>query len=130
MVMIKEDYVSFETAKLLKSKKFHIPTRSHYDGRGGFGFLDICEIDWNNYKCFKERRCYSAPTHQMARKWLRKMYNINIDIVPVWNQKRFEYQVFIVTPENAKHCYVDEKLYLGYEEAAEAGIKYSLENLI
>jgi hypothetical protein len=66
----------------------------------------------------------------MAMAWLREVHNINIDIVPVWNQKRWEYQVFVVTPENAKQCYIDDKIYLGYEEAVEAAIKYCLENLI
>jgi hypothetical protein len=134
MVMITEDYVSFETAKLLKEKGFE-----------GHSILTIYDKNAANayIKELKEKHLpyssddpklkefyYTQPTHQMARKWLRKVYNINIDIVPVWNHKQFEYQVFIVTPENAKHCYIDDKLYLGYEEAAEAGIKYSLENLV
>ncbi len=63
-------------------------------------------------------------------KWLREVHNINIDIVSIWNHKRFEYQVFVVTPENARHCYVDDKLYLGYEQACETAIKYCLEHLI
>ena len=118
--MITEDYVSFETAKLLKEKGFEGFTLFSYSNRGS----TMCghwenEIDWLP-KC----------TLQMAMKWLRESHNINIDIVPIWNQKRFEYQVFVVTPENAKHCYIDDKLYLGYEEACEAAIKYCLENLL
>lgn len=109
--MITEDYVSDETFKLLKEK----------------GFDDSCcrfviESDKTYYR--------GTPTLQMAMKWLREVYNVNIDIVSVWNQKQFEYQVFVVTPENAKRCYVDDKLYLGYEEAIDAAIQYSLENLI
>ena len=80
MPTITEDYVSFEVAKLLKSKKFHVPTRSHYDGRGGFGFLNISEVDWNNYKFFRERRCYSAPTLQITMKWLREVHDIHIEL--------------------------------------------------
>jgi hypothetical protein len=66
----------------------------------------------------------------MACKWLREVHNVSIDIVSVWNQKRFEYQVFVVTPENAKHCYIDDKLYFSYEKACEVAIKYCLEHLI
>lgn len=120
--MITEDYCSFEVAKLLKEKGFNEKTPASYNESGefqeGFG-------RWNTTPIY-----YSAPTFQMARKWLRETYNINIDIVPIWNQNRFEYQVFIVTPENAKHCYIDDKLYLVYEEAVEAALKYSLKNLI
>jgi hypothetical protein len=134
MATIEEDYVSFETAKLLKEKGFE-----------GYSIISIFDEDAANayIKELQEKHLpyssddpklkeffYTKPTLQMAMKWLRKAHNINIDIVPIWNQKRFEYQVFIITPENAKHCYVDEKLYLVYEQACEAAIKYSLKNLI
>ena len=133
MTTITEDYVSFEIAKLLKSKKFHIPTRSHYDGRGGFGFLDICEIDWNYYKCFRERRCYSAPTLQMAMKWLREVYNIFIVIEPhkydYINEKNSSYVTSLWQGDNYYEN-ITSKDYPTYEEAIEATLKFSLENLI
>jgi hypothetical protein len=58
------------------------------------------------------------------------VHNINIDIVPVWNQIRWEYQIFIITPTTSQHPYVDDTLYLNYEEAIDAALKYVLENLI
>jgi hypothetical protein len=123
MATITEDYVSFEMAKLLVRKgfDFNAEYESYYTLEGVIVYFKDKTQDIN-----------IAPriTLQMAMKWLRGVHNTNIDIVSVWNQKRFEYQVFIVTPENAKHCYVDEKLYLSYEKAAEAGIKYCLDNLI
>ena len=135
MATITEDYVSFETAKLLKEKGF--------EGYSIFTIYDIDEAKNAYIKALREKHLpyssddpklkdfyYTQPTLQMATKWLREVHNINIDIVSVWNQKRFEYQVFIVTPENAKHCYVDDKLYLGYEQAVEAAIRYCLEHLI
>ena len=122
--MITEDYVSFEVAKLLKEKGFDILVWTRYEDNDEVIFGD--KYNWNNSPMGQT----SAPTHQMVRKWLRKMYNINISIVPIWNHNRFEYQVFVVTPENAKHCYIDDKLYLEYEEAVESALKYSLENLI
>ena len=72
----------------------------------------------------------SAPTHQMAMCWLRKIHNINIDIVSIWNQIRWEYQVFIITPTTSKHPYIDKQLYMDYEEAVEAALNHTLENLI
>jgi hypothetical protein len=123
MATITEDYVSFEMAKLLVRKgfDFNAEYESYYTLEGVIVYFKDKTQDIN-----------IAPriTLQMAMKWLREVHNTNIDIVSVWNQKRFEYQVFIVTPKNAKHCYVDDKLYLSYEEAAEAGIKYCLDNLI
>lgn len=119
---INEDYVSFETAKLLKDKGFNECPLNRYDDcgylwvQGGYNKT----IKWH----------FPAPTLQMAMKWLRRIHNVNIDIVSIWNRKQFEYQVFVVTPEKAKDCYVDNKLYLSYEEACEAAIQYCLEKLI
>ena len=125
--MIKEDYCSFEVAQLLKEKGFDEPCLRVYDKNG---IISIRYLGFDIPHDYTNRLFYLCPTHQMAMKWLRETHNINIDIVPIWNQKRFEYQVFVVTPENAKQCYIDDKLYLGYEEAVEAGIKYCLEKLI
>ena len=126
--MITEDYVSFETAKLLKEKGFDDEyTNAFYDKSGILYFIDILS-DFSEHT--DNDTDIAASTLYVAMKWLREVHNINIDIVPIWNQKRFEYQVFVVTPENAKHYYIDDKLYLGYEQACEAAIKYCLENLI
>lgn len=132
MTTITEDYVSFEIAKLLKDKGFNERLFTFYitDEAKKEGYFELMaftddKID-NNHSDY----CYLAPTLQMIMKWLREVYNINVDIVPIWNQKRFEYQIFVVTPENAKHCYIDDKLYLGYEEAVEAAIEYCLKNLV
>ena len=122
MAIITEDYVSFEVATLLRKKGFDGEVHAWHN------VFDRTNLD---FSLGEAPHCnIPAPTLQMAMKWLREVHNINIDIVPIWNQKRFEYQVFVVTPENAKHCYVDDKLYLGYEEAVEAAIKYCLEHLI
>lgn len=55
--MITEDYVSFNTAKLLKEK----------------GFDEECQQYYGDYK-------YSCPTLQMAMKWLREVHNLFIFI--------------------------------------------------
>lgn len=125
--MITEDYCSYEVAKLLKEKGFNESCEQIYDGEGDL-LANNCR--YINEESPNEYFHSLAPTHQMAIKWLREVYNTNISIVPIWNQKRFEYQVFVVTPENAKHCYIDDKLYLSYEEAVEAALEYSLKNLI
>ena len=123
-MIIQEDYVSFEIAKLLKEKGFNEPCYNCYLNK------ELSNYDYASTNFELIENVISAPTYQMTMKWLREVHNINIDIVPIWNQKRFEYQVFVVTPENAKHCYIDDKLYFSYEEATEVAIKYCLENLI
>ena len=125
--MIKEDYCSFEIAKLLKGKGFNWDCITYYmDSKPNnvqYSMLFENNTTW-------EERCCSAPTHQMTMAWLREVHNINIDIVPIWNRNRWEYQIFIVTPATSQRPYVANTLYLDYEEAVEEALKYSLENLI
>lgn len=124
--MITEDYVSFEVAKLLKEKGFNESCVWAYDPNSASfakSYSEHKNSELNEYE-------YSKPTFQMAMKWFRKEHNIHIDIVSIWNQKRWEYQVFVITPITSQCPYVDDKLYMGYEEAVEVALKYSLENLI
>ena len=123
--MIQEAYVSFEIAKLLKEKGFNEPIRCWYDN-----FQDFHEegMRMSNTDCLPPT--VMCPTCQMAMAWLREKYNINIDIVSIWEQKRWEYQVYIITPSTSKHPYRIDILYTAYEEAVEAALKYCLEKLI
>ena len=70
--MITEDYVSFETAKLLKEKGFDESTSMVYMSYG-----DLCKL--NRYDSIRNSNYnditknyfeYTAPTLQMAMKWL------------------------------------------------------------
>lgn len=70
--MIKEAYVSFEVAKLLKEKGFNISIDSKnwiycmYDENGN--------IHWGTY----DKNWYFRITHQMIMQWLREVHNIMI----------------------------------------------------
>lgn len=127
MATIKEDYVSYEVARLLKEKGFNWDCITYYvdsnPNNVQYSMLFENNTTW-------EERCCSAPTHQMTMAWLREVHNINIDIVPIWNRNRWEYQIFIVTPATSQRPYVANTLYLDYEEAAKEALKHSLENLI
>lgn len=124
MTTITEDYVSFETAKLLKDKGF----------------------DWNcKSKRFYPEPCYDqespdgiyAPTLQMAMKWLREVHNIHIRTSPYGpypnNDNIFKYKFEIITMFYETMICVNGHKDEGYksnEQACEAAIKYCLENLI
>lgn len=75
--MITEDYVSFETAKLLKEKKFNELVPSFYGETGLEGYM----IGPHKTSNSKLEECFCArPTHQMVMKWLREVHNITIGI--------------------------------------------------
>ena len=116
--MITEDYVSFETAKLLKEKGFDVYVSSFYDDEGTFSRK---EADWN----WNIGPRYSAPTLQMAMKWLREVHRIFIRII----QSHIDYCCFEVY-WNRGDYYKPMTFCNSYEEACEAAIKYCLENLI
>ena len=139
MATILEDYVSFETAKLLKEKGFDESIRCWYDN-----FQDFHEegVRMCNTDCLPPT--IMCPTLQMAMKWLREVHGIVI-CVSILNENnkgnddysnpdRWWYFFDII---NAKGVYNEElqpnplsNEYSTYEEAAEAAIKYCLENLI
>ena len=103
--MITEDYVSFEIAKLLKEKGFNEKVISFYP------LGDI-----------------QRPTLQMAMKWLREVYNI--DIFP-WKIGKGIYSCAIFNSNTGQDLSLDKDFPSEkYEEAAEAAVKYCLENLI
>ena len=126
--MIKEAYVSFNVAKLLKEKGFDEPTWTCYIEH------KISHYDYTSSNSELIDGVISAPTLQMAMKWLREKHNICIIIYPdiengyeavlydIENNVKIVLQSFGVY---GIHIY--EKI---YEEAVEAALKYVLEKLI
>ena len=126
MEAIKEDYISFDVAKLLKEKGFNEDCRDSYDWGGNFHL----NTSSNNGSIKK----IAAPTLQMVMKWLREVHNICITIYP---DKAKRYEAVLYDPKDnveiilqsfgisGSHIFGDS-----YEEACEAAIKYCLENLI
>ena len=71
--MMKEDYCSYEIAKLLKEKGFNEPCyMSYYFRKKDTVELIHLEQDNNSYS-----DCMYAPTHQMAMRWLRERYYLH-----------------------------------------------------
>ena len=129
--MIKEAYCSKEVSKLLKEKGFPQDPNicnTAYTTKGKFS---------NNAKSFaffnkliKPRRYTIAPTYQMAMKWLREEKRISIIIefdltkrgyCPYVHQLDYDMDWVVKYRVNTP---------MKYEEAVEAALKYTLENLI
>ena len=135
--MITEDYVSFETAKLLKEKGFDGDCYAYWDlttetKTPKIG-LSVSSKNWN-YKWNPISFPISAPTLQMAMKWLRKIHSL--EIYPYHNSPNNRHNsgwwFEIIKYPNSVAEYesgIDEE-FDTHEEACEAAIKYCLENLI
>ena len=124
--MITEDYVSFETAKLLKEKGFNKDTytMSMYDENG----------EAKDTLLLKEgEEPVLRPTIQMAMKWLRKK---KVVIIPVPYSFTLDGEVYqwlysIWCGDNLEiDADFEDDLFDSYEEACEDAMKYALENFI
>lgn len=114
---ITEDYCSFEVAKLLKEKGFNEP---------------VTEL---NKLLIKEgEKPVLKITHQKAMKWLREVHKVLI-VIDAYHADHwegyidsFEISIYshastIIVPNEIAH-------HTDYEQAVEAALKFTLENLI
>lgn len=144
-MMIEEEYVSFEIAKLLKEKGFNVETEHKIwyvvkPYSTGTPFNSITYGVGETTREYSKEHCIPMPTLQMAMKWLRETYNIHI--VPYFDKLQdsddlpYSFTLYLVseycaTIEKTACFDIDENYYWKYpEQACEAAIKYCLENLI
>lgn len=125
--MITEDYVSFETAKLLKEKGFDELCHGYFRKDNPNDLVELAQAaNWNDEPFFTSR-----PTLQMAMKWLRK--EKGIAVIPIISSildfEKFLWDVKIVVAKTGD-SYSQGWVYEKQENACEAAIKYCLENLI
>ena len=130
MAQITEDYVSYETAKLLKERGFDGICGTAYETITNEHEVEQCSIsEWGKLGQVKR------PTLQMAMKWLREVHKLHVEPSMTIEKLGFTFL-------NKWHCFVahvDNKNQVdlkcigenfgSYEEACEFGIKYCL-NLI
>lgn len=126
MATITEDYVSFETSKMLKEKGFNEDSWFHYDNDK--------DVVTRGYR-LNHPEDIPAWTQQMVMKWLREVYNLSIR--PRYEEVEDEKELlhylwfFDILSMNPYKMLVEPKQgYDTYEEAAENAIKYCLKNLI
>ena len=136
MAQITEDYVSYETAKLLKEKGFEYnPDESYWLIDADNKMYWISRISAYDYvdaptESFQRpKNGYRLITQAMAMKWLREVHNICISVdVKIGGGK---YYVCISSTESGlSHGVLEDEVWDTYEEACETAIKYCLENLI
>jgi hypothetical protein len=121
--MITEDYVSFEISKILKEKGFDCGCDTYYTKTGSVAYTQLRY----NHNEIKNR--YSRPTLQMAMKWLRER-KIYIMIDRSWSMADSWQYCICVNNDFDNLIQQTSVPNRTYEEAVEAALKYSLENLI
>lgn len=128
---MKEAYVKFETAKLFKEKGFcEENIYCYYQNDSTDVLRGECKFNWNIYD-----DSYSAPTQQMAMRWLRE--EEDIDIIPVIKHKQvfggeapFKLYSTRVYNEDGNILKSADDWHRSYEDAVEAALEYCLKNII
>jgi len=142
--MIKEYFVSFEAAKLLKDKGFNEETSYVYSDSGEllrlteFGVRDLTNVDCNGYSMWQFQMDYvlsiiSAPSLQRTTEWLRVNHNLVCSVKPYVTTEGFFYAYKVYFLDNERlGCFIKDKRaqFASPAEATRAAVKYCLENLI
>jgi hypothetical protein len=124
-----EEFVTLETAKLLKEKGFKEDVFTFYEVDCVEGDMILSET-YDESENFNEKNdCLSAPTQSLAQKWLRETKNIHICVYNCACGYGYE----ISKADNGTH--ITSSVYEGpndggkwdiYEEALEAGLQEAL----
>lgn len=124
---MKETYCSYKVAKLLKEKGFDWNCIAYYVNSEPDN-VKYSTLFENN--TIWEKRCCSAPTHQMAMKWLRDIHHICIVVYPFTHRERGTYTSDICTTKMTMEEGHLRGVWDTYESAIEASLEYVLENII
>lgn len=148
--MILEDYVSFETAKLLKEKGFDeyclyvylifgssprcVLSRVLTGGEHGVinneGIKAVADkYGWKPYSDDDEYGVL-CPSFQMAMRWLREIHRLYAEVL-VNENLSFHWTIHKSDGHGLYFCGGSKEIFYGtYEAACEDAIKYCLEKLI
>ena len=128
-----EDFVTFEMAKKLKTKGFSCQYPfAMYNEKGVFHecYTSVGNMQYYDYDDFYEHD-YIAPTISQVLKWLRTEHHIHVSARPhYFVGTLLGWDVDIISwDDNVKSAMGVSGRHKKYEEAALAGIEYTLDNL-
>ena len=129
--MIEEQFVSFDTAKMLKEAGFDVPCECYYSWFNGKPIKGYCDGKVNHNRDKSEDADISRPTLALAARWLREVHGIHVapnifmdsandvdgNTVDEWNF--WSYDLF---DNSGRIIEESDNRYDNYEEALEAGL--------
>ena len=141
VTQLKEEFVSFEIAKLAKEKGFDEFCRKCFNEKGesegfsGYAYMKeynknstVHFIDTNSEEFEYPKIVCTQPTQSLLQMWLRKVHCI--EVLPSFNDNNtYDYYYFIhtnISKANSNRICSLPKNYNSYEKALEAGLKEAL----
>lgn len=124
--MIKESYVRFDTAKLLKEAGFDVPCECYYSWFDGKPIKGYCDGKVNHNRDKSEDADISRPTQDLAARWLREVHGIDVlvdidTIILPTKRRKYNVKIFI-----DKSIYCISGGHNSYENAIEKGIQKAI----
>ena len=126
--MGKEQYVTFETAKLLRKNGFAWKCRDYYLNDGNRFTHCPQEV------LPKGETVYDCPTQAVAMRWLREEYRVAVSPIPYRYPGKWQnILVYLGRPmeggDKYDICWL-RKVHPSYEDAAEAGIQHVVKTIV
>ncbi len=129
--MIEEQFVSFDTAKMLKEAGFDVPCNSNYMGNK-FGWNELQRANFN-----ASETTYSRPTHALAARCLRETHGIHVSseiiVYPMCDSDSRKVTGtritwgYCIIPTNKRVPWKGSlNEYKSYEQALEAGLQEAI----
>jgi hypothetical protein len=131
---MKEDYVSFEIAKLLKEKGFDGTCYACYEYfESSVTLYKGWPFEYKGTPVKNSQERIKCPTLQMAMKWLRELYDIHIVIFPssFMHGDKYTYSIYYKrTKKDENYQLHFQSRAKTFEGAANEAIEHCLTNLI
>ena len=120
---MKDQLITFETAKLAKEKGFEIGLHK--------GYFEKKEDEWVVYETAirlfnTQSDSFEAPTQSLLQKWLREKHKIHAFAHPLEDLNSFLSIVDVMTPSSFERLYISDNEYNNFENALERSLKEAL----
>lgn len=136
--MIEEQFVGYETAKMLKEAGFDEWCCYGYNKDGNKTPISLRNSTIEEMFNSTGNEWYvSAPTQALAARWLREVHNLHVYAIqtnlpltePQTTEWKWGYIIAKVDDPNGQDNFID-MYYTSYEDAMEAGIRLAIESVI
>lgn len=125
-MMIKEQYISLDTARMLKDASFNVPCRRHYTKSGSTWETAVPETIDDSKSC----TWFPCPTQALAARWLREVHRIVVDVAYIPpHVGRDVWQYFVGGMDDMVllgDYEPSDRKYETYEEAMETGLQEAI----
>lgn len=115
--MIEKQFVSFDTARMLKEVGFDVPCTSQYTDNG-FGWDNLSRANYNSCESL-----FSRPTQALAARWLREVHGIHVFSVYQYLPEKWSYVIqYMAYVNSEKGMKLNTDVFDSCEESLEAGL--------